>query len=87
MSKLTKCDDCHLAKTPIIYLRTSRKLCMLCWQAERETLKGLVEMLPEIEDVDPPLGYHFVVNDWYTDELRGKLYTDFVYDSLAVCLS
>lgn len=87
MSKLTKCDQCKLPKTPIIYLRTSRKLCVLCWKAETETAKSLISVLPEVKDEEPPLGYHFIVNDWFPNPKAGKKYADYIYSKFSVCSS
>ncbi len=83
----TKCDNCRLAKTPIIYLRSSHKVCMACWQAEKKTNKSLVESLPDVLDKEAPLGYNFIINDWYQDQEKGKRYADWVFNSLQSVLS
>lgn len=87
MSRLTKCDQCRLAKTPICYIRTSRKLCIPCWQAEKLTNQSLIRSLPKIEDREAPLGYNFVINDYFLNQEKGKRYADYAYASLSVCLS
>lgn len=89
MSKynLTKCDDCKFVKSPIIYLRSSRKICAACWKAEKETAKSLIQVIPEIIDKEPPLGYHFIVNDWFIDNNKGRKYANHVYANFSVCLS
>lgn len=83
----TKCDDCKLPKTPIIYIRTSKKVCMECWQALKNTNKSLISSLPSVADSEAPLGYHFVINDWFSDEAQGRRYADHVYSYLTSSLA
>lgn len=89
MSKLnpTRCDTCRLAKTPIVYLRMNQKLCTECWRASKETAKSLIDTLPNVKDTLAPLGYHFVVNDYFRDEKRGKRHADWVFDKMSVSSS
>lgn len=60
---------------------------MQCWAAEKETVKSLVESLPEIEDREPLLGYHFIINDWFQDEQKGRAYADWAFASMQTVLS
>lgn len=75
-----RCDDCRLAKAPIVYLTTSRKICMQCWQIEKKNKKNLIDSLMFIVPWEAPLGYHFVINEWFTDGNKGRKMTDWVYD-------
>lgn len=85
--KKTTCDECNLAKTPIIYLRMSRKLCLECFKLERETLKSLIRTVKNVKDRPAPLGYNFIVNDWFSDESKGRMYANHVFNNFSVSLS
>ena len=79
---MTKCDDCRLVKSPIIYLRSSRKLCRKCFDAERLTVKDLIKAMPFVLPWEPLLGYNFVLNEWFNNEREGKRYADFIFDNV-----
>lgn len=85
--KLTRCDRCKLAKSPIIYLRTSLKVCSQCYVAEKETAKSFVNMLPAVPDREAPLGYNFIINEWFTDQNKAKRYADWAFNYLSVCVN
>lgn len=78
---MTKCDDCLLVKSPIIFLRSSRKLCRKCFDAERLTIKDLINNMNHVVPWEPLLGYHFIMNDWFSDQAEGRRYTDWLYGS------
>ena len=63
-------------------MRTSRKLCVPCWQAEKKTAQSLVASLPSVADKDAPLGYNFVINDYFLDTNKGKKYAIYCFNSL-----
>lgn len=77
-----RCDVCSLNKYPIIYVRMSRKLCRECFTAEKETAKSLISTLPEIEEVVAPLGYNFIAGEWFSNERKGKRYTDYIFNKM-----
>jgi len=71
-----------MSKSVGVYISMKRKLCSDCWIAEKETQKSIVNALPTVEDKDPPLGYHFIVNDWFFDWNKGKRYADYIFHSM-----
>lgn len=60
---------------------------MRCWDNQRKTAKNLVSHLPDVVDKEAPLGYNFVMNDYFTDNEKGKRYADWVFNSLQTALS
>lgn len=82
-----RCDDCRLAKTPMIYLRSSRKLCSTCWQLDKQNKKSLINSMMLVVPWDAPLGYKFVNNEWFLDEAKGKRMTDWVYEYMTTAVS
>jgi len=62
----------------------SKKLCIPCWQLEKASLKSLISTLPEVVAKDAPLGYHFILSEWFQSEEKGKRYADYVFNSMAV---
>jgi len=84
---MARCDCCSLDKPVIIYLRLTRKLCQICYQAEKMTLKSIVNALPDVAPRAAPLGYNFIVNDYFIDQKMGKMYAEHVYTNLSVANS
>jgi len=75
----TRCDSCQMAKTPLVYVRLSKKLCSGCWQAEKATNKSLIRSMIYPVDRDPPLGYNFIVNEFFTDPSKARKYADWAF--------
>jgi hypothetical protein len=87
MYQKIKCDVCLRSKNPMIYLRSSRKLCYLCWQDERSVIKAQIRALPKVVDRKAPLGYNFVMGHWFTNERQGKVFADHAFDNMKTAVS
>lgn len=78
---MTKCDECKLAKTPIIYVRSGHKLCRDCYDMEMSENKKLINKMQFVIPWEPLLGYSFVMNEWFSDQVKGRRYTNWVYEN------
>lgn len=65
----------------------SRKLCSLCWQAERESNKSLIATMMHVIPWDAPLGYNFVMDHWYIDQTKGRKMADAAFEYLGSATS
>lgn len=76
-----KCSRCR--STGIyIYIRMSYKLCIQCWQAEKLFNKEFIKRMKQVPDKEPPLGYKFVMDSWFTDKAKGKKFAAYAFDNL-----
>lgn len=75
------CDDCKKPKTPIIYIRSSRKLCRDCCDVESTKTKKIINKMNFIVPWEPLLGYKFISNEWFNDESKGRKYAEWIYDN------
>lgn len=75
-----KCNKCS-KETPIgVYESfSSNPICLDCFLIEKEVNKEQIDALPDIVDIEAPLGYSFIVKRYFSDEELGKAYADKVF--------
>lgn len=76
---MIKCNKCGKSGSAIIYVDMNNKFCVSCYNISKNTNRELVKKLPFIKDKKAPLGYNFVGRDWFSDQLKGKCHTDWIF--------
>lgn len=76
------CDNCRKLANPVVFVSFNNKLCVDCWKKAKETNVKLVKKLPFIKSKEAPLGYSFVVRDFFKDDEKGKSYATWVFNQM-----
>lgn len=80
------CSSCGLKTWAYVFRGLSYKLCFDCNDREKELACAVIRLLPDIDAVEPPLSYSFVLSRGFTDMTKGKEYCDRVWDFSPVYL-
>ena len=78
MSDCVKCGKSCYAYV-ISATAGGERLCVDCFTQKKEDLANLIISLPDVVDLDPPLGYHFVGKSWFSVEFLGKSKADYLF--------
>lgn len=76
-----RCHTCGLNKSYLIYSSAHEGRCDTCYVAMKETLRSLINSLPDMADLEAPLGWQFVENSWFTDDVRGRVWADVQFNT------
>lgn len=73
------CISCGIMPPTIVYATMTKTLCRSCFKLEQKVNKKLVSKMKDIPDVEAPLGWNFIMNEYVLSSVVGKACCDKIF--------
>lgn len=74
------CTVCGSQAYAYVLKTFTHKVCFTCYGEEKERNQKIIRSLPDVDVIEAPLGYSFIMTRGFADADKGKEYLKWLWD-------